>query len=103
MRTYVHSLRTACIRSEIYHSGVERIAVDLSGVPETLLWNLGLRAAATRMRRSLLEDPRAIEVVDRLDYEFADTSRGAGWHAVDRKSTRLNSSHLKLSRMPSSA
>ena len=27
----------------------------------------------------------------------------AGHYAVDRKSTRLNSSHLKLSRMPSSA
>ena len=25
------------------------------------------------------------------------------WSALDRKSTRLNSSHLKLSRMPSSA
>jgi O-methyltransferase involved in polyketide biosynthesis len=82
MRTYVHSLRTACIRSEIYHSGVERIAVDLSGVPETLLWNLGRRAAAARTRRPLLQDPRAVEIVDRLDYDFGDASRGAGWQAV---------------------
>ena len=30
--------------------------------------------------------------------------RGTRWHpGTDRKSTRLNSSHLKLSRMPSSA
>ena len=28
---------------------------------------------------------------------------GNGWPLIDRKSTRLNSSHLKLSRMPSSA
>ena len=28
---------------------------------------------------------------------------GMFWRDVDRKSTRLNSSHLKLSRMPSSA
>jgi O-methyltransferase involved in polyketide biosynthesis len=100
MRTYVHILRMArsdwkrraktvpwrsgrvIIRSEIYHSGMERIAVDLSGIPETLLWNLGRRAAAARTRRSLLKDPRAVEVVDRLDYDFADASRGAGWHAV---------------------
>ena len=82
MHTYVHSLRTACIRSEIYHSGVDRIAVDLSGTPETLLWNLGRRAAAARARRPLLKDPRAVEIVDRLDYDFGDASRGAGWHAV---------------------
>src|SRR5262249_47426263 len=54
----------------------------LSEVPETLLWNLGRRAAAARTRSPLLEDPRAVEIVDRLDYDFADASRGAGWHAV---------------------
>ena len=78
----MHSLRTACVPSEIYHSGVERIAVDLSGVPETLLWNLGRRAAAARTRKPLLQDPRAVEIVDRLDYDFGDASRGAGWQAV---------------------
>lgn len=61
---------------------MERIQVDLSGVPETLLWNLGRRAAAARMRRPLLKDPRAIEIVDMLEYDFTDTSRGAMWHAV---------------------
>jgi len=61
---------------------MERITVDLSDVPETLLWSLGRRASAARMRGSVLDDPRAIEVADRLDYDFTDTSRGAGWHAV---------------------
>ena len=61
---------------------MERIAVDLSGVPETLLWNLGRRAAAARTRKPLLQDPRAVEIVDRLDYDFGDASRGAGWQAV---------------------
>jgi O-methyltransferase involved in polyketide biosynthesis len=61
---------------------MEPIAVDLSGVPETLLWNLGRRAAAARSRPSLLDDPRAIEVADRLQYDFADASTGASWHAV---------------------
>jgi O-methyltransferase involved in polyketide biosynthesis len=61
---------------------MEPIPVDLSGVPETLLWNLGRRAAAARMGASLLEDPLAIEVADRLQYDFADASRGARWHAV---------------------
>jgi O-methyltransferase involved in polyketide biosynthesis len=61
---------------------MERIPVDLSGVPQTLLWNLGRRAAAARTGGSMLVDPLAIEVADRLDYDFADASRGAGWHAV---------------------
>jgi O-methyltransferase involved in polyketide biosynthesis len=61
---------------------VEPIPVDLSGVPETLLWNLGRRAAAARTGASVLEDPLAIEVADRLQYDFGDTSQGARWHAV---------------------
>jgi O-methyltransferase involved in polyketide biosynthesis len=61
---------------------VEPIPVDLSGVPETLLWNLGRRAAAARTGASLLEDPLAIEVAGRLQYDFTDASRGARWHAV---------------------
>lgn len=61
---------------------MERIAVDLSGVPQTLLWNLGRRAEVARSGGSLLRDPRAVEVVDRLDYDFADARRGAQWHAV---------------------
>jgi O-methyltransferase involved in polyketide biosynthesis len=61
---------------------MEPIAVDLSGVPQTLLWNLGRRAAAARTVGSLLDDPLAIEVAGRLEYDFADASRGARWHAV---------------------
>ena len=60
---------------------MEPIPVDLSGVPQTLLWNLGRRAAAARTERSLLDDPLAIEVAG-LQYDFPDASRGAGWHAV---------------------
>ncbi len=59
---------------------VEPIPVDLSGVPETLLGNLGRRAAAARI--GALKDPVAIEVVDRLDYDFADFARGARLHAL---------------------
>ena len=61
---------------------MEPIQVDLSGVPQTLLWNLGRRAAAARTARPLLDDPLAIEVADRLQYDFPDASRGASWHAV---------------------
>jgi O-methyltransferase involved in polyketide biosynthesis len=60
----------------------EPIRVYLSGVPETLLSNLGRRAAAARAKRSLLDDPLAVETVQRLDYDFADSSRGASLHAL---------------------
>ena len=51
-------------------------------MPETLLWNLGRRAAAARAGMPLLRDPLAIQVADRLQYDFTNASRGAGWHAV---------------------
>jgi O-methyltransferase involved in polyketide biosynthesis len=75
---------------------VESIPVDLSGVPETLLGNLGRRAAAARI--GALTDPVAIEVVDRLDYDFAGFARGARGHAVrvatfDRAVRRFLGSH----------
>ena len=63
-----------------YDRPVERIPVELSGVPATLLGNLGRRAAAARA--GILDDPMAIRVVDRLDYDFTDTMRGAGLHAI---------------------
>jgi O-methyltransferase involved in polyketide biosynthesis len=74
--------RAAMISRTATIARMEPIPVDLSGVPETLLWNLGRRAAAARPGVSLLEDPLAIEVVGRLQYDFTDASRGARWHAV---------------------
>ena len=62
------------------HTLVGSIPVDLSGVPETLLGNLGHRAAAART--GALTDPVAVEIVDRLDYDFADSSRGVRLHTV---------------------
>ena len=52
---------------------------------------LPVQAAAT---------PAILIVGDSLSAEYG-LKRGTGW--VDRKSTRLNSSHPSISRMPSSA
>ena len=61
----------------------EPVPVGLSGVSATLLSNLARRARAARARRPLLEDPLAVEAVERLDYDFTDvSSRGASWHAL---------------------
>ena len=59
---------------------MDSIPVDLSGAPETLLGNLGRRAAAART--GALKDPMAIHVADRLDYDFAAFARGTRLHAV---------------------
>ncbi|HKU56910.1 MAG TPA: hypothetical protein VJP41_07805, partial [Gaiellaceae bacterium] len=48
----------------------------------TLLSNLARRAAAARAKKPLLDDPLAIEAVERLDYDFTGISRGASWHAL---------------------
>ncbi|MCO6009389.1 class I SAM-dependent methyltransferase [Actinoallomurus purpureus] len=50
----------------------EKSRVDLDGVPETLLWNLYQRATEARRPDAVLHDPKAIDLVDSLDYPFAD-------------------------------
>ena len=42
----------------------------LSGVPETALWTLYHRALAAR--KGVLDDPKAIELVDRIDHPFQE-------------------------------
>ncbi|SFE25957.1 O-Methyltransferase involved in polyketide biosynthesis [Actinacidiphila alni] len=62
-----------------------RVTVELEGVPETLLWNLYNRAAeAGRSGRRLLEDPLAVELVERIDYPFERFGGAAmaQWHAL---------------------
>jgi len=48
-----------------------RIPVDLTGVPETLLWTLYYRAQEAVHPRSVLADPLAVAMVERIDYPFA--------------------------------
>ena len=49
----------------------EVLSVELSGVPETMLWPLWHRAAETRRRDRLIDDPMAADLVARIDYDFA--------------------------------
>jgi O-methyltransferase involved in polyketide biosynthesis len=66
----------------------DHVPVNLTGVPETLLWNLYYRSIAARNPdRTGLHDPKAINLVERLDYPFArfDVSHSAvtaQWHAL---------------------
>lgn len=48
----------------------ERVPVELSGVPETLLWTLYYRASEARRPDGVLHDPLAVELLDRIDFPF---------------------------------
>ncbi|MEO3756526.1 class I SAM-dependent methyltransferase [Streptomyces sp. B6B3] len=49
----------------------EKRVPGLGGVQETLLVPLWARAVETRKRRGVLSDPRAVELVEALDYDFS--------------------------------
>ncbi|MFB7674950.1 class I SAM-dependent methyltransferase [Kitasatospora purpeofusca] len=51
-------------------SGPER--PELAAVPETALWTLWQRAVEARRPDALLHDPKAVELVDRIDFPFAE-------------------------------
>ena len=63
-----------------------------------------VHAASMAFKKALIERALGAELSHHLGYPPGATKpEDAGNHRKDRKSTRLNSSHLKLSRMPSSA
>jgi O-methyltransferase involved in polyketide biosynthesis len=49
-----------------------RLKLDLTGVSESLLWNLYQRAAEAGRPDAVLKDPRAVELVEAIDYPFAE-------------------------------
>jgi O-methyltransferase involved in polyketide biosynthesis len=77
--------------------------VVLDAVPETLLWNLYHRAAEARRPDSVLRDPRAVELVDAIDFPFERRFGPAGaplaqWQALraacfDREVRRFLTHH----------
>lgn len=46
------------------------VDVELSGVPETALWTLWNRAMDMPRADRLVDDPLAVELVERIDYDF---------------------------------
>jgi O-methyltransferase involved in polyketide biosynthesis len=63
------------------------VRADLSGVPETLLWTLHQRALEAARPDAVLADPLAVELLERIDYPFAERfgdGRGglAQWQAL---------------------
>ncbi|GGO84084.1 class I SAM-dependent methyltransferase [Wenjunlia tyrosinilytica] len=54
----------------------DRIRPELEGVPETLLWTLYYRAVEARRPDSVIDDPKAVELVEALDYPFEERFGG---------------------------
>jgi O-methyltransferase involved in polyketide biosynthesis len=52
------------------------VKVELGGVPETLLWTLYHRSIEARRPDAILTDPRAVALVDEIDYPFAERFGG---------------------------
>ncbi|MER5635605.1 class I SAM-dependent methyltransferase [Kitasatospora sp. NPDC002227] len=52
--------------------GQERVAARLGEIPETALWTLYHRALEARRPDTLLADPKAVELVDRIDFPFEE-------------------------------
>jgi O-methyltransferase involved in polyketide biosynthesis len=62
-------------------------SVRLEAVPETLLWTLYHRATEARRRDGVLRDPKAVELVETIDFPFANRfgparSGWAQWQAL---------------------
>ncbi len=62
--------------AEVTVAGRQR--VRLGAVQETLFIPLATRARETSKRRPVLRDPKAVEMVESIDYDTAKYGRGAG-------------------------
>jgi O-methyltransferase involved in polyketide biosynthesis len=51
--------------------GINIMKQQLSGIPETLLIPLWARAVETKQSSPIIKDIRAVEMVDRIEYDFS--------------------------------
>jgi O-methyltransferase involved in polyketide biosynthesis len=75
--------------------------VELTGVPETALWNLYQRVSAARAGH--LDDPRAVEVLERLDYPFERFNLPYGGLAARLHALRVRTMDTALRRVLATA
>lgn len=55
-----------------------KTTVQLSGVPETLLWTLYYRATEARRADTVLPDEMAVDLLDRIDFPFSERFGAVG-------------------------
>lgn len=49
--------------------------VELTGVPETMLQTVFARAVETKKNRGLLNDKKAVDIINRLNYDFSNAEK----------------------------
>lgn len=56
--------------------------ISINGVPETMLQTMYARAKETKKKNAVIQDDKAVEIVEKLDYDFAladkDAAMGSG-------------------------
>ena len=103
--TMLYSILSAMLKSTKNFETIEDpVEYFLEGASQVFVKEkIGLSFASV-LRSTLRQDPDVILVGEIRDYETADVAfKAALTGHIDRKSTRLNSSHTDISRMPSSA
>ncbi|HYC19806.1 MAG TPA: hypothetical protein VEF35_04200 [Candidatus Bathyarchaeia archaeon] len=73
--------------------------VDLNNVEEMLLIPLWGRAQASKAHNSLLNDPKAIEIIDHMDYDFSKLARRRFSDEISGSLYGHNSSTIKYKLM----
>jgi len=65
----------------------DKVKIKLSGISETLLFPLWGRAQLSKGYRSLFYDAKAVELVEKIDYDFSasDTPSGRVMFNISRK------------------
>ena len=107
---YLKHIREAIVKIEKYTEGGQKTFLEDTMIQDSVIRNLEIIGEVARnlpadLRKSYSEVPwRSITGMRNvLIHEYFGVDLDIVWKVVDRKSTRLNSSHVVTSRMPSSA
>jgi O-methyltransferase involved in polyketide biosynthesis len=57
----------------------EKLKIDLKEIQETLLLPLWGRAVESKKENPRLTDTKAVEIIDRIDYDFSRIEQNVSW------------------------
>ena len=74
--------------SELHRIEETKLKIDLNGLEETLLIPLWARAKMSREYNSFFNDPKAIELVEQIDYDFSKIDEALRFEGILLNTTR---------------